>query len=246
STGDVMTRATSDIEQVRRYVGPAIMYLTRGLVIMITAITVMLIISPRLTLFALIPMPLLAISVFFVARIQFKRSDAIQKQYSKLTSRVQEALSGIRVLKAYTREENEAQAFADESSDYRARMLDLARVDAAWRPVFLILIGLSQVIVVWVGGRLAMEGAITIGNIAEYLIYVTLMTWPVASLGFVINMVQRASASMVRLGGILDTQPAIADSEVTDEGIDHLEGRITFEGVTFRYEREGAQVLKDV
>lgn len=246
STGDVMTRATSDIEQVRRYVGPAIMYLTRGLVIMITAITVMLIISPRLTLFALIPMPLLAISVFFVARIQFKRSDAIQKQYSKLTSRVQEALSGIRVLKAYTREENEAQAFADESSDYRARMLDLARVDAAWRPVFLILIGLSQVIVVWVGGRLAMEGAITIGNIAEYLIYVTLMTWPVASLGFVINMVQRASASMVRLGGILDTQPAIADSEVTDETIQALEGRITFEGVTFRYEREGAQVLKDV
>src|SRR5690606_31871989 len=157
STGDVMTRATSDIEQVRRYVGPAIMYLTRGLVIMITAITVMLIISPRLTLFALIPMPLLAISVFFVARIQFKRSDAIQKQYSKLTGRVQEALSGIRVLKAYTREENEGQALADESSDYRARMLDLARVDAAWRPVLLFLFGLSQVIVVWVGGRLAME-----------------------------------------------------------------------------------------
>ncbi|NBB86918.1 MAG: ATP-binding cassette domain-containing protein [Bacteroidetes bacterium] len=246
STGDVITRATSDIEQVRRYIGPAIMYVTRAVVIVATAITVMFIISPRLTLFALIPMPLLAVSVFFVARMVHSRSERLQAQYSSLTSRVQEALSGIRVLKAYTRERAEAEAFEDESDAYRARTLDLALVDAAWRPVFLLLVGLSQIIVVWVGGRLVMEGAITIGNIAEYIIYVALMTWPVASLGFVITMVQRASASMIRLNHIFDTEPDIADSERTDPSIQQIEGAIAFDHVSFRYENEGETVLRDV
>ena len=136
STGDVITRATSDIEHVRRYIGPAIMYVTRAGVILITAMTVMLLISPTLTLYALIPMPFLTLSVFFMARMVHSRSDAIQRQYSSLTSRVQEALSGIRVLKAYTREEAEAAAFDEESGLYRDRMLDLARVDSAYRPVF--------------------------------------------------------------------------------------------------------------
>jgi ATP-binding cassette subfamily B protein len=246
STGDVITRATSDIEQVRRYIGPAIMYVTRAVVIVATAITVMFIISPRLTLFALIPMPLLAVSVFFVARMVHSRSERLQEQYSSLTSRVQEALSGIRVLKAYTRERAEAEAFEDESDAYRARTLDLALVDAAWRPVFLLLVGLSQIIVVWVGGRLVMEGAITIGNIAEYIIYVALMTWPVASLGFVITMVQRASASMIRLNHIFDAKPHIADTERTDPSIQAIEGAIAFDHVSYSYEDEGEPVLRDV
>ncbi len=243
STGDVITRATSDIEQVRRYIGPAIMYITRALVIVVTAFTVMVVISPKLTFYALLPMPLLAVSVFFVARLVHSRSEALQTQYSKLTSRVQEALSGIRVLKAYTREAGEARAFDRESNSYRKRMLDLALVDAAWRPVFLLLIGLSQVIVVWVGGRLIVEGAITIGNIAEYLIYVAMMTWPVASIGFVITMVQRASASMIRLNRILDTAPAIADGPRTDASVTGVQGALRFENVSFRYEADGPPVL---
>ncbi len=152
-TGDIITRATSDIEQVRRYIGPAIMYLTRAIVIVVTAMTVMFIISPRLTLFAIIPMPFLALSVFFVAKMVHSRSEALQAQYSSLTSRVQEALAGIRVIKAYTREEAESVAFDDESRKYRTRMLDLAMVEAAWRPVFLLLVGMATIIVVWVGGR---------------------------------------------------------------------------------------------
>ena len=215
STGDIITRATSDIEQVRRYIGPAIMYLTRALVIVVTAITVMFIISPRLTLFAIIPMPFLAVAVFFVAHLVHKRSDLLQKQYSTLTTLVQEALSGIRVVKAYTREDHEAKTFSFESDEYRRRMLDLAAVEAAFRPVFILLIGMSTIIVVWIGGRLAMEGAISIGNIAEYIIYVALMTWPVAAVGFVITMVQRASASMSRLQEIFETLPDIADDENT-------------------------------
>ncbi len=244
-TGDIMTRATSDIEQVRRYIGPAIMYLTRALVIVVTAMTVMFVISPRLTLFALIPMPFLAVSVFLVAHMVHSRSDALQKQYSRLTSRVQEALSGIRVLKAYTRESSEAGVFDEESRHYRRRMLDLALVEAAWRPVFLLLVGMSTIIVVWVGGRLVVEGAITIGNIAEYIIYVALMTWPVASMGFVITMIQRASASITRIAEILDTVPDIADGEHTDPGIESLEGAISFDRVGFSY-GEGEPVIDDI
>ena len=246
STGDVITRATSDIEHVRRYIGPAIMYVTRAGVILITAMTVMLLISPTLTLYALIPMPFLTLSVFFMARMVHSRSDAIQRQYSSLTSRVQEALSGIRVLKAYTREEAEAAAFDEESGLYRDRMLDLARVDSAYRPVFLLLVGLSTIIVVWQGGYQVMAGTITIGNIAEYIIYVAMMTWPVASMGFVITMVQRASASMTRLNDIFDAEPEISDHEDTLTELTQIDGRLTFENVSFQYENETQPAIDDV
>ncbi len=246
STGDVITRATDDIEKVRRYIGPSIMYLTRALVTVVAAVTVMFIISPQLTLWALAPMPLLAFAVFFMAHMVHSRSDALQQQYSALTTRVQEAFSGIRVLKAYTREGAEERAFEQESDAYRARNLNLALVDAAWRPVFLLLVGLSTIIVVWMGGRLVEQGVVTIGNIAEYIIYVNIMTWPVASLGFVITMIQRASASMIRLSNLLDEEPSIADSARTDASITELEGALAFEHVTFRYEEDGAPALRDV
>ncbi len=246
ATGDLMTRATSDIEQVRRYIGPAMMYTSRALVFVVAAVSAMIYISPRLTFFAVLPMPLLAISVFFVAKVVHARSDALQKQYSKLTSRVQEALAGIRVLKAYTREEAEARGFEEESELYQQRMLSLALVDAIWRPVFLMLIGMSAIIVVWVGGQLVAEGAITIGNIAEFIIYVTLMTWPVASMGFVITMIQRASASMTRLANILDTKPMIRDSEQTAETLTDVAGGIAFEKVGFKYVEDGPWVLDDI
>ncbi len=246
ATGDLITHATSDIEQIRRYIGPAIMYTTRALVIIITAVTVMFFISPQLTWYALIPMPFLTVSVFFVAHMVHSRSDALQKQYSRLTSRVQEALAGIRVLKAYVREEMEALAFERESRSYRDRSLDLALVEAAWRPIFLILVGSASVIVVWVGGRLVVEGSITIGNIAEYIIYVALMTWPVASMGFVITMVQRAAASMQRLSKILDAEPNIVDGEHTEESISEITGAIRFENVSYRYDDEGREVLREI
>lgn len=245
ATGDIITRSTSDIEQVRRYIGPAIMYTTRALVIIITALTVMFWISPVLTWYTLIPMPLLAVSVFWVARLVHTRSDELQKQYSRLTSRVQEALSGIRVLKAYVREESEAEAFDQESSAYRDRSLKLALVEAAWRPVFVTLTGASTIIVVWVGGKLAMTGDITIGNIAEYIIYVALMTWPVASMGFVITMVQRASASMIRLNDILDAQPSIKSGTEGSASFE-VDGHISFRNVSFRHPNNGVMALKNV
>ena len=246
STGDVITRATDDIEKVRRYIGPAIMYVTRSLVMVLVAVSVMFVISPRLTLYALIPMPLLAVSVFFMARMVHWRSDRLQEQYSDLTSRVQEALAGIRVLKAYTREDAESEQFDAESEAYKTRNLDLALVDSAWRPAFLLMVGVSTIIVVWMGGRLVAQGAITIGNIVEYVLYVSMMTWPVASLGFVITMIQRASASVIRLQKILDTEPDIADGPQTDPSIQEIEGRITFRNVSFSYEDEQEPALQGV
>jgi len=246
STGDVITRATDDIEKVRRYVGPAIMYVTRSLVMVVTAVSVMFIISPKLTLYALIPMPLLAGSVFLMARMVHWRSDRLQEQYSSLTSRVQEALAGIRVLKAYTREDAESRAFDEESDAYKTRNLDLALVESAWRPAFLLMVGISTIIVIWMGGRLVAQGTITIGNIVEYVLYVSMMTWPVASLGFVITMIQRASASVARLQRILDTEPDIADGEATNETVTDLDGRVTFRNVSFSYDEEQVPALKGV
>jgi len=246
STGDVITRATDDIEKVRRYIGPAIMYVTRSLVMVLVAASVMFVISPTLTLYALTPLPVLAIAVFFMARMVHYRSDQLQQQYSTLTSRVQEALSGIRVLKAYTREAAEAEAFDEESREYRARNLNLALVESAWRPSFLLLVGVSTVIVVWMGGQLVAEGAITIGNIAEYIIYINMMTWPVASLGFVITMIQRASASVLRLQKIMDREPDIDDGPQTNPAIQSVEGRITFRDVWYQYEEEDEPALRGV
>ncbi|MCY4232411.1 MAG: ABC transporter ATP-binding protein [Bacteroidetes bacterium] len=245
-TGDVITRATSDIEQVRRYIGPAIMYSTRALVIVIASITAMLIISPTLTLYALMPLSLLAAAIFIVAQLVHKRSEALQRQYAQLTSRVQETLAGIRLVKAYAREETETQAFENESRIYKLRMLGLARVEAAWRPVFLIVVGLSEVMVVWVGGRLVAEGLITIGNIAEYIIYVALMTWPVAAFGLVISMMQRASASAERIYEILDHVPDISDDDRSNHSIMKINGHVRFERVSFRYEDDLPLALQNI
>ncbi|MXX97582.1 MAG: ABC transporter ATP-binding protein [Rhodothermaceae bacterium] len=245
-TGDVITRATSDIEQVRRYIGPAIMYSTRALVIVITAITAMLIISPTLTFYALMPMSILAVSMFIIAHFVHKRSEALQRQYAQLTSRVQETLSGIRLVKAYAREETETQAFEKESRSYKTRMLGLARVESAWRPAFVIVVGLSEIAVVWMGGRLVSEGIITIGNIAEYIIYVALMTWPVAAFGLVISMMQRASASSERIYDVLDQEPDISDGSLTNHSIRKIDGRVTFQNVSFRYEEHLPYALRDL
>jgi ATP-binding cassette subfamily B protein len=244
-TGDVMTRATSDVEKVRRYVGPALMYLARAVAAIVTALAVMLAISPTLTFWAVLPMPILAVAVFVVSRLVHVRTDRQQAAYSALTSRVQEALSGIRVVKAYAQEETWGRRIDAASAAYQDRALDLARVDAAFRPVLTTLIGASTVLVVGVGGRLVIEGQLTLGNIAEFIIYVTILTWPVASFGYVVSMVQQAGASMGRIAEIFDTQPAVADGPDV-EAVDEIEGALAFEHVTFRYAPDGPPVLDDV
>ena len=245
ATGDVMTRATSDVEKVRRYVGPALMYIARAVAAIVAALTFMVAISPTLTFWAVLPMPVLAVAVFFVSRLVHVRTDRQQSAYSGLTSRVQEALSGIRVVKAYAQEETWGRRIDDASEDYQDKALALARVDAAFRPVLMVLIGTSTVLVVGVGGRLVIEGQLSLGNIAEFIIYVANLTWPVASFGYVVSMVQQASASMSRINEILDTEPAVADGPQTGEARP-VEGALAFDDVTFRYTPDGPAVLDGV
>ena len=266
ATGDVMTRATSDVEKVRRFAGPALMYLARAVAAIVTALAVMLAISPTLTLWAVLPMPILAVAVFFVSRLVHTRTDRQQAAYSDLTSRVQEALSGIRVVKAYAQEEAWGRRIDGASLRYQDRALDLARVDAAFRPVLTTLIGASTVLVVGVGGRLVIEGQLSLGNIAEFIIYVTILTWPVASFGYVVSMVQQASASMGRIAAILDAEPSIQDRPAPPAGDGaaagepvpggggaggdgaprEVRGRLTFDDVTYRYTPDGPAVLDGV
>ncbi|MGB3541846.1 ABC transporter ATP-binding protein [Rubrivirga sp.] len=254
ATGDVMTRATSDVEKVRRYVGPALMYIARAIAAIVAALTFMLAISPTLTFWAILPMPVLAVAVFFVSRLVHVRTDRQQKAYSGLTSRVQEALSGIRVVKAYTQEETWGRRIDDASEDYQDKALSLAKVDAAFRPVLMVLIGTSTVLVVGVGGQLVIQGQLSLGNIAEFIIYVANLTWPVASFGYVVSMVQQASASMSRINEIMDTRPAVASPVVLEDAGDAdlegasatVEGRVTFQDVTFRYTPDGPAVLDGV
>ncbi len=248
STGDLMTRATSDVERVRRYVGPALMYLARAVAAIVTALAVMLAISPVLTAWALLPMPLLAVAVFLVSRLIHDRTDRQQAAYSSLTSRVQEALAGVRVVKAYTQEEAWTDRVSGASADYRARSLDLALVDAAFRPVLVILIGLSTVLVVGVGGRMVVAGTLSLGNVAEFILYVTILTWPVASFGYVVSMVQQASASMERLAVILDETPEVTDptAAVAASAPSTVRGALAAENVSFRYAPDGPDVLSGV
>ena len=245
-TGDVMTRATSDIERVRQYVGPALMYLARSVAAIVTALAVMVAISPTLTFWALLPMPVLAVAVFYVSRLIHVRTDEQQRAYSGLTSRVQEALSGIRVVKAYAQEDTWAARIDETSAAYQDRSLALAKINAVFRPVLMVLIGASTVLVVAVGGQLAVEGRLSVGNIVEFLIYVTILTWPVASFGYVVSMIQQASASMLRLLDVLDAEPEIADSPATDASVQAVRGDIAFENVSFRFSPTTAPVLRGV
>jgi ATP-binding cassette subfamily B protein len=246
ATGDVMTRATSDIERVRRYVGPALMYLARAVAAIVTALGVMIVISPTLTFWALLPMPILTVAVFLVSRMVHVRTDRQQRAYSGLTSRVQEALSGIRVVKAYAQEGTWSARIDDASTDYQGHALGLARVDAAFRPVLMILIGASTVLVVGVGGQLVINGQLTLGNIAEFIVYVTILTWPVASFGYVVSMIQQASASMSRLLDVFDAVPDVQDGAGTDAAITEVRGDLAFEGVAYRYASDGPDVLSGV
>ena len=234
-TGDVITRATSDLEQVRLFVGPAIMYASRSIVLLITALFTMFWISPILTLWALTPMPLLFLAIFFMSKLVHTRSAAIQTQYSALTAKVQEVMNGIRVVKAYTREAFEAEAFDHESKIYQQKNLDLAKVEAAFSPIFISLIGFSTILVLWIGGGLVMQKQVTFGNIAEFIIYVTILTWPVASLGIVINMIQRAKAAMKRISELLEAPVAVQDTALTNPKITQIEGAIQFEEVSYNY-----------
>ena len=243
NTGDLISRITEDVSRVRMYVGPAIMYSINLSSLIILVVSIMLMVNVKLTLFALIPLPILAISIYFVNQIIHRRSTAIQEKLSDLTTFVQEMFSGIRVIKSFSSEKSVKEHFADEVEDYRERSMQLVRVDALFFPLILLLIGISTLLTLYVGGIEVMRGEITTGNLAEFFIYVNLLAWPVASIGWVTSIVQRAAASQARINRLMDATPDILPEEGKEV---QVKGNITFEHVSFNYPDTGIQALEDI
>lgn len=243
-TGDMMSRVAEDVSRVRMYLGPAIMYALNTVVLFIMVIGVMISVNPELTLYVLLPLPILSVSIYYVNNIINKRSEEIQQQLSFLTTIAQEVYSGIQVIKSYVQEKTYFGFFQRQSDAYKDRSLALAQVEALFFPLMLLLIGLSTIITIYVGGIQVIQGKITAGNIAEFVIYVNMLTWPVTSIGWVASIVQRAAASQKRINEFLDTEPAI-QSEPGQLQL-KVNGKIEFKEVDFVYPDTGVHALKGV
>ncbi len=240
NTGDLIARISEDVSRVRMYIGPAIMYGLNMFTLFIILIPIMFSINATLTIWALVPLPILSLSIYFVNNIINKRSEEIQRSLSKLSTFVQEAFSGIRVIKSFAREKDSIEKFQVESDDYKEKSLKLTRVNSLFFPLMLSLIGLSTILTVFVGGAEVIKGSISIGNIAEFILYVNLLTWPVTSLGWVTSIVQRAAASQKRINEFLLTKNDILSEEQIDQ---EIEGKIEFKNVTFTYQDSGIKAL---
>lgn len=243
NTGDLMARISEDVSRVRMYAGPAIMYTMNLVTTFVLVISVMLQVNATLTLYVLLPLPFLSFSIYYVNNIINRKSDAIQSQLSSITSFVQESMSGIRVIKSFAVEEAMLHNFEKESELYKKKSLALAKVDSMFFPLMMLLVGLSTLITVYVGGVQVLNGTITTGNIAEFILYVNMLTWPVASLGWVTSIIQRASASQQRINEFLGTLPEVVS--VNNEPV-HFEKEIRLERVSFRYLTDGPDVLKNI
>lgn len=243
NTGDLIARISEDVSKVRMYIGPAIMYGLNMIILGVILLPFMLTISVKLTLYALIPLPILSVSIYFVNNIINQRSEAIQEQLSSLSTFVQEAFSGIRVIKSFAREADSHQRFTEESDLYKIKSLQLTQVDALFFPLIVSLIGLSTILTVFVGGLEVIKGTLTIGNIAEFILYVNLLTWPVTALGWVTSIIQRAAASQKRINEFLQTKNHIVSSENLERKII---GEIEFRNVSFMYPDSGIKALDHV
>ena len=243
NTGDLMARISEDVSKVRMYIGPAIMYGINLFTLFFMVIPYMISINPTLTFYSLLPLPVLSVSIYFVSNIINKRSTEIQESLSGLSTYVQEAFSGIRVIKAFVREEEVAKNFETESIDYRDKSLKLSFVQALFMPLIMGLIGLSVILTIWVGSIQVFNGEVSTGNIAEFIIYVNMLTWPVTALGWITSIIQRAAASQRRINEFLNTKTDIISEKEIEKEID---GHIVFDDVSFTYPDSGIQALKNV
>jgi len=245
-SGEIYVRATEDISRVREYFGPVLMYTINTLTRAGFIIAMMLIVNPELTLWALIPLPFLSVFAYWISGFINKYQTIIQEQYSDIAGRAQEAFSSIRLIKAFNREEYEQKLFEDESESYRKKKLRLDLVESMFHPTLNLLIGAAVIIVIWQGGKMVIEGVITVGNIAEFVIYVAYLTWPVASLGYTVNRFQKSLASWQRIVTLLD-QPV----EIKDDGSElikdrEMNGKIEFRNVGFTYPGSDEYAIKNI
>ena len=242
-TGDLMNRISEDVSKVRMYMGPAIMYSINMLTLFAVVIPQMFITAPDLALYTIIPLPILSVAIYVISREINKRATLVQEYLSNLNTISQEAFSGIAVIKAYNLAPSMYSQFEDVANDSKDKNIDLARVQALFFPLMVLLIGLSNIMVIYIGGRQVIDGIIEVGTIPEFLIYVNMLTWPVAVVGWVANMIQQAEASQKRINQFLDTEPAIQN--LTEEH-HTITGDITFDNVSFTYEDTNIEALKNV
>lgn len=243
NTGDLMNRISEDVGKVRMYVGPAIMYALNTGFTIILVISIMLSVSPKLTLLTLAPLPLLAFLIYKVANLINIKSLAVQEQLSTLSTFSQESFSGMRVIKSYHKLNWFGNKFKEEALKYRAVNEELFRVNATFQPIMILMVGISTLLTIFVGGKLYFAGEITAGNITEFIYYVNLLTWPIASIGWVTSLVQSAAASMERLNEFLGEEPDFKSGEYIP---DSFQGTIEFRNVSFTYPNSGITALQNV
>ncbi|GAB5409208.1 MAG: ABC transporter ATP-binding protein [Balneolaceae bacterium] len=245
SQGEVYVRATEDINKVREYYGPVIMYSINTITRAGFVITMMYLVNKDLMIWALIPLPLLSIFAYWITGFIHKHSIIIQEQYSSLAGQAKESFSSIRLIKAYNRLENEQTKFDLLSEDYRKKKLRLDLIESLFHPGLNFLIGISLIIVIWQGGNMIIEGTLTVGNIAEFLIYVAYLIWPVAALGYTTNRFQKSLASWYRIKEVLDYPIDISDDD-DDTVSQEIKGEIEFKNVSFKYPETEEYVIHNL
>ena len=245
-TGDLMNRISEDVSKVRMYLGPAIMYTLNLTMLILLVVSVMVYIDWKLTLFALMPLPLMSLGIYMVSARINRQSEAVQRQQSGLSTFVQQHIAGIRVLKSFQREHDAAQRFEVEANQYKTNALNLVKTEALFMPIIVMLVGLSTILTIYIGGQRVIAGELEIGHIFQFVFYVNLLTWPFASVGWVTSLVQKAEASMERINGFLEANPeiqspldgtAIADTQLES---------IAFENVSFTYPETGIQAASNI
>jgi ATP-binding cassette subfamily B protein len=243
NTGDLMSRISEDVSRVRMFLGPATMYPINIITLFSLIVYTMLNINVKLTIFVLAPLPIMSLSIFYISKIIHLKSEKVQIQLSKLSTYSQETFSGIRTIKSFANEKLNIDFFEIESNDYLKKNISLAKTNALFFPFMLLLIGMSTLLTIYIGGKEAIAGNITTGNIAEFIIYVNMLTWPMASIGWVTSIIQRAEASQKRINEFLKTDPEITNSNSDNSNI---KGKITFKNVSYTYQDTGIKALNNV
>lgn len=242
-TGDIMARISEDVSKVRNYLGPGILYGINLISLFVMTIYAMWEVDHMLTIVSLLPLPLLSISIYYVSKLINEKSTLIQQQLSSLNNTAQETYSGIRVVKSYVKEDQFVSFFEQQSEEFKKRSLKLAQIEAYFQPLMLLLISISTLIVVIVGGYQVFEGKLTTGNIAEFIIYVNMLTWPVTSIGWIASVVQEAEASQARINELMDQKSTL---ENINQSQYTLNGNIEFKNVSFVYPNTGIKALDNV
>ena len=243
STGDLMNRISEDVSQVRMYLGPGVMYSINLIVLFFMVIFQMIQISPILTFYVLIPLPIMSFLIYKVSSQMNSLSGTVQKEQSILSTIAQEAFSGIRVIKAYNREKDIWSGFAESSVKYKSKMMKLVLVNALFMPTMLFLIGLSTLLAIYLGGLMVYDHQISLGGIVAFIFFVNNLTWPFASIGWVTSIIQRASASQNRINEFMTVQPEIVSSSTEPF---NFQGAVEFSDVSFTYDNTGVEALKKV